>query len=74
MKILIENQETAEFLTAATTWTKNPLEGKVFSGTAVALRSAKQEPIGKFNVVGHIPETDQFINLSQGRGTGVAEK
>jgi hypothetical protein len=74
MKILIENQDTSEFLTATATWTKNPLEGKVFAGTAIALRSAKQEAIGKFNVVGHISETHQFINLTHGRGTGAGEK
>jgi hypothetical protein len=70
MNILIENQDTLEYLTQAGQWTKNPLEGKFFPATRTAFRAAKLEAIGKFNIVCHIPETDQFINLDHGRGQG----
>jgi hypothetical protein len=70
MNILIENNDTLEYLTLAGQWTKNPRDGKFFAATAVALRAAKQEPIGKFNIVSFIQETNQFINLNHGRGTG----
>jgi hypothetical protein len=72
MNILIENHETLEYLTQAGHWTKNPLEGKCFPATRVAFRAAKLEAIGRFNIVCHIPETNQFINLDRGRGAGVA--
>jgi len=70
MNILIENHDTREFLTPAGQWTKNPLDGKCFPATATAFRAAKLEPIGKFNIVCHIPGTNQFINLDHGRGKG----
>jgi hypothetical protein len=73
MNTLIENNETLEYLTATGDWTKNPQDGKRFSATAIAFRAAKQEAIGKFNIVGHIPQTNQFINLDHGRGTGAPE-
>ena len=70
MNILIENNDTREFLTSTGTWTVNPLEGKLFPATATAFRAAKKEAIGKFNIVFHIPQTNQFVNLNHGRGTG----
>ena len=71
MNILIENHDTLEYLTQAGQWTKNPLAGMRFPATATALRAAKLEAIGKFNIVCHIPATNQFINLDHGRGKGV---
>lgn len=68
MNILIENCETLEYLTQAGQWTKNPLDGRRFPATATAFQAAKCETIGKFNIVCHIPETNQFINLDHGRG------
>lgn len=68
MNILIENCDTLEYLTIAGQWTKNPLEGRCFPATAVAFEAAKREPIGKFNIVCHIPQTNQFVNLDHGRG------
>ena len=70
MNILIENNDTREFLTSTGTWTVNPLEGKLFPATATAFRAAKKEAIGKFNIVFHIPQTNQLVNLNHGRGTG----
>jgi hypothetical protein len=70
MHILIENNDTHEFLTSPGKWTPNPLQGKLFPATAVAFRAAKQEPIGKFNIVFHIPQTNQLVNLDHGRGLG----
>jgi hypothetical protein len=70
MNILIENSETLEYLKDAGRWTKNPLDGRCFPATLTAFRAAKLEAIGKFNIVCHIPETNQFINLDHGRGTG----
>lgn len=71
MNIMIENCDTLEYLTGAGRWTKNPLEGRCFPATMAALQVAKREAIGKFTVVCHIPETDQFINLDHGRGKGL---
>jgi hypothetical protein len=69
MKILIENQETLEYLTETRKWSKDPLAGKPFVSSQSAFRAAKMEAIGKFNIVCHIPQTKQFINLDHGRGT-----
>ncbi|MGA2244160.1 MAG: hypothetical protein ABSH48_04085 [Verrucomicrobiota bacterium] len=71
MNILIENNSTFEYLTAVGNWTKIPLGGKPFPATVAAFRVAKQQAIGKFNIVGHIPQTNQFINLSHGSGKGL---
>jgi len=73
MNILIESNDTLEYLTAAGQWTKNPLAGKCFPATKPAFQAAKREPIGKFTIVCHIPGTNQFINLDHGRGTGQLE-
>jgi len=71
MNILIENNDTSEYLTAAGQWTKNPLNGKCYPATRIAFRAAKNEAIGKFNIVCYIPDTNQFINLDHGRGAGL---
>jgi hypothetical protein len=73
MKILIENHDTHEFLTATGGWTKKPLQGKAFPSTVAALHMGRQEAIGKFNVVCHIPQTNQLVNLQHGRGTGLPD-
>jgi hypothetical protein len=73
MNILIENHETLEYLTEAGIWSKKTIEAKCFSNCRIALRAAKQEAIGKFNIVGHIPTIEQFVNLNHGRGTGASE-
>jgi len=73
MNILLENNDTSEFLTAAGDWTKNPLEGKAFESGAAALRVGRRQAMGKFNVVGHIRQTHQFVNLHHGRGTGLTD-
>jgi hypothetical protein len=69
MNILIENSDTLEYLTGSGKWTKNPLNGKSFPATLTAFQAAKLEPIGDFNIVGHIPQTCQFVNLDHGKGT-----
>ena len=73
MDILIENNDTLEYLTATGLWTKNPREGKLFPATRAAFMAAKQEAIGKFNIVWHFPATGQFINLDHGRGLGTPD-
>jgi len=70
MRILIENEETLEYLTDENNWSKNPLKGKQFRTSRLAYRAARLEAIGKFNIVSHIPGTNQFINLDHGSGTG----
>jgi hypothetical protein len=72
VNILIENNDTLEYLTLAGQWTKNPRDGKCYPATRMAFRAAKLEAIGKFNIVCFIPETKQFINLDHGRGAGLA--
>lgn len=71
MNILIENNDTLEYLTSTGQWTKNPLNGKSFKDARTAFRAAKLEAIGKFNIVSHIAETNQFINMDHGRGAGL---
>jgi hypothetical protein len=70
LNILIENNDTLEYLTSAGQWTKNPRQGKSYPATQTAFRAAKLEAIDKFNIVCHIPGTHQFINLDHGRGAG----
>jgi hypothetical protein len=74
MQILIENADSLEFLMPTGEWTRNPVGGKSFPTTRMAVRAAKQEAIGRFNVVCHIPTTNQFVNLDHGRGTGAPEE
>jgi hypothetical protein len=68
MHILIENEETMKYLTRENDWSKNPLKGKQFPSGELAFSTARQEVIGKFNIVCYIPETNQFINLKHGKG------
>jgi len=72
MNILIENAESLEFFTTGGIWSKSAAEGKVFRTTMTAFTAAKQEAIGKFNIVCHIPQTNQFVNLDHGKGKGAA--
>lgn len=73
MHILIENPDTLEYFKATGAWTKLPLDGKYFPNTRAAVRVARHEPMGRFNVVCFMPKTNQFVNLDHGRGTGTAE-
>jgi hypothetical protein len=73
MSILIENNETHEYLKSPGKWSKDPLDGKDFPATVVAFRAARQEAIEKFNIVFHIEGTNQFVNLDHGRGSGAQE-
>ena len=70
---MIENADSLEYLTVDNHWSKIAAEGKHFPRTGAAFDVAKKEAIGKFNIVGYVPETRQFINLNHGRGRGVAE-
>ena len=70
MNILIENAESLEYFVGEGKWSKNVSEGKKYAGTVLASRAAKQEPMGKFNVVGYISDSRQFINQDHGRGKG----
>ena len=70
MNILIENAESLEYLVSSGSWTKNVGGGKSFATSHAASAIAKQEPIGKFNIVCYIPQTRQFINLDHGNGKG----
>ena len=73
MNILIENADSLEYLAADSRWTKTAADGKRFPKTGAAFDAAKKEAIGKFNIVGYITETRQFINLNHGRGRGLPE-
>lgn len=73
MNIIIEDAESLKFFISEGLWTQNVGDGRRFARTALALKAAKQEPVGKFNIVGHIPTTGQFINLDHGRGKGAVE-
>ena len=71
MTILIEDAEKLEYLTTTGQWTKDAAAGKNFFATETAFDVAKQEPVGKFNIVCFITQTKQFINLDHGRGKGL---
>jgi hypothetical protein len=73
MNIIIENNDTLEYLMPSGKWSKNPREGKPFPATAAAFRAAKQEAIGKFNIVFYIRQSNQLVNLDHGRGAGAAD-
>jgi hypothetical protein len=73
MKIIIEDAESLKFFTGEGLWSKIVTEGKHFAGTGLAFKAAKQESVGKFNIVGYITATKQFINLDHGRGKGAVE-
>ena len=72
MNILIEDAESLRFLTSGAQWSAQATEGKCFAGTRLAFKAAKQEAIGKFNIVGYILSTKQFVNLDHGQGKGAA--
>jgi hypothetical protein len=74
MHILIENEETLEYLTNQNNWSKKPLKAKQFLNSQLAFRAAALEAIGQFNIVCYIPETNQFINLNHGQGVGKSVK
>jgi hypothetical protein len=69
MNIIIEDAETQKFFIGEGRWGKTATEGKLFADTALAVKAAKQEPVGQFNIVGYIAETRQLINLDNGRGS-----
>ena len=69
MNILIENAETLEYLADKGRWTKKPSEGTSFPATSAAFAAAKNEAIGKFNIVRYFSDTEQFVNLDHGNGT-----
>ena len=73
MHIMIENAENSEYLTSENLWTKIPADARLFSKIIAAFDVAKKEAIGRFNIVGYIPETKQFVNLNHGRGRGFSE-
>jgi hypothetical protein len=73
MNIFIEDADSQKFFTSAGLWSKTVTEGKPFAGTALAFKAAKQEAVGKFNIVGYVAETKQLINLDSGRGKGAME-
>jgi hypothetical protein len=73
MNIIIEDADLQKFFTGEGHWSKTVTEGKHFAGTALAFKAAKQEAVGKFNIVGYVSETRQLINLDSGRGKGAVE-
>jgi hypothetical protein len=73
MNTLIEDAMKLEYLTSNSQWTKDAAVGKDFGATTAALEVAKQEPIGKFNIVGYFPATKQLFNMVGGRGKGIPE-
>jgi hypothetical protein len=74
MHILIQNEETLEYLTETHQWSKDPMKGKQFPNSREALRAARLEAIGVFNIVCYIPKSKEFINLDHGQGIGKSAK
>jgi hypothetical protein len=70
MFILIENAEELAYLTSKGLWSKEPGEGASFSSTRVAVAAARNQPIGRFNIVQFFASTGQLINLDRGTGKG----
>jgi len=73
MNILIEDAEKLEYFTSSNQWTKTASEGKVFKSPADALAVAKQQAVGKFNIVAFWALNNQFINMNKGSGKGLPE-
>jgi len=73
MNILIEDAEKLEYLTSNHQWTKKPSEAKNFGATNDAMVVARQEPMGRFNIVAYFAQSDQLINMNSGRGKRAAE-
>jgi hypothetical protein len=71
MNILIEDADSLEYLTINSLWSKDILDARRFANTMSAFNAARKELIGKFNIVGYITETKQFVNLNHGRGKGL---
>lgn len=71
MNILIEDADSLEYFTINSIWSKNILDAKRYANTGTAFAAAKKEAIGKFNIVGYIMETKQFVNLNHGKGKGL---
>jgi hypothetical protein len=69
MNIMIEDAETQQFLADGGGWTKEPDKGASFATTQAALAAAKNEPIGKFNIVLYFAGTAQFVNMDHGTGS-----
>ena len=72
MNIIIEDAETLQYLAGNGRWSKNAGDGKTFRTTEVAFQTAKNEPIGGFNIVSYIAQTRQLVNMDHGRGKGLA--
>lgn len=68
MDILIEDAEQLNYLNAKGQWSKKPSEGASFPSTKAAYAVAKNELIGKFNIVRFLAFNGQLINLDRGRG------
>jgi len=68
MCILIENAEDLTYLTANGRWTKRPEKGAGFASILAAYTAAKNESIGKFNIVEFFALNHQIINLECGSG------
>jgi hypothetical protein len=68
MNIMIEDAESRKFFTGEGQWAENAEAGKRYAATRAAYKAAKQELVGKFNIVGYIPSTKQFVNLDHGQG------
>jgi hypothetical protein len=69
MRILIENAETLQYLTADGAWTKEPNAAATYRTSTVAKEHGKTAPIGRFNVIGAFKNSPQITNLDDGCGT-----
>jgi len=70
MNTLIEDAMKLEYLTRNSQWAKDAAAGKDFGATTATLEVAKQEPIGKFNIVGYFPATKQPFQHAWRAGQG----
>ena len=73
MKILIEDADKLEYLTTEGGWTKDATAGRSFAASEAAFAVAKQESVGRFNIVRYFKQTRQIVNLNHGKGKGAAE-
>jgi hypothetical protein len=69
MRIIIENAETNEFLTADGTWTKDAKHAMAYQTSEKAKERGSQVAMGRFNVVGSFSVWPQLTNLDEGIGT-----
>jgi hypothetical protein len=68
MKVLIKDPELRQYLAAGGGWTANVDEADDFIVTTIAYNFARQRMPSHFEIVLHLPETNELIVFAEGLG------